>query len=141
SNPSHGTLDLNSDGSFTYTPNAGYFGPDSFTYKAHQTIGDSTPATVSISVVEVVNGLAAVPDGYETDENELLTVDAANGLLKNDAHAEGTTLTASLVTDGAHGVAVVNPDGSFTYTPNSDFNGTDTFTYQASDGAHTATGV
>src|SRR6185295_14351609 len=141
SNPNHGTLDLNPDGSFTYTPDSGFDGPDSFTYKAHQTIGDSTPATVTINVVQVVDGLAAVPDGYATDENQLLTVAAADGVLKNDAHGVGTTLTASLVANGAHGVAAMNLDGSFTYTPNSDFSGSDTFTYQASDGAHTATAV
>ena len=50
SDPSHGTLTLNSDGSFTYTPTAGYHGPDSFTYKANDGFQDSNTATVTITV-------------------------------------------------------------------------------------------
>ena len=48
--PSHGTLTLNSDGSFTYTPTGDYNGPDSFTYKANDGSQDSNVATVSITI-------------------------------------------------------------------------------------------
>ena len=52
----------------------------------------------------------------------------------NDADVDGDPLTVSAVSDPANGTAVVNPDGTVTYTPDPDFNGTDTFTYTVSDG-------
>jgi acetyl esterase/lipase len=58
-----------------------------------------------------------------------LSVNAANGLLKNDTKPSGTLATASLATAPAHGTAVVNADGSFTYTPDPAWTGDDFFTY------------
>ena len=49
-NPRHGILSLNSNGSFTYTPNLGYLGPDNFAYTASDGYATSSPATVSITV-------------------------------------------------------------------------------------------
>jgi VCBS repeat-containing protein len=77
----------------------------------------------------------AVNDGYDANEDETLTVNAANGVLKNDTDANaGDALTASLETDVENGSLTLDSDGSFDYTPNKDFNGTDTFTYTANDG-------
>jgi len=76
-------------------------------------------------------------DTYEVDEDNVLTV-AAPGVLENDTDADGDTLTAEKVTDPdpAKGTLTFNADGSFTYTPNANFFGTDTFTYKASDGTN-----
>lgn len=63
SGPSHGTLTLNANGSFTYQPNAGYVGGDSFTYKANDGALDSNVATVTITVVAGCQGLAATITG------------------------------------------------------------------------------
>ena len=63
----------------------------------------------------------------------MLTV-AAPGVLGNDADPDGNPLTATLVTGAGHGSLTLNANGSFTYTPAANFNGTDTFTYRASDG-------
>jgi large repetitive protein len=59
---------------------------------------------------------------------------AAAGVLGNDTDAESDALTAELVADAEHGDVTLAADGSFTYTPERDFNGTDTFRYRASDG-------
>jgi ELWxxDGT repeat protein len=59
---------------------------------------------------------------------------AAPGVLANDTDAEGSPLTAVLVTGPTNGVLVLNADGSFSYTPNAGFRGSDSFTYQANDG-------
>jgi VCBS repeat-containing protein len=135
SGPTHGTLELNLDGSFTYTPDAHFTGSDSFTYKANDGSDDSNTANVSITVVASTGNHApvAVHDSYSTPANTALVV-AAPGVLANDTDADGDPLTAVLASGPAHGSLALNADGSFTYTPNSNFSGTDTFTYKANDG-------
>ncbi|MDH3294493.1 MAG: tandem-95 repeat protein, partial [Acidimicrobiia bacterium] len=223
-NVSHGVLTLAADGSFTYTPDTDYNGPDSFTYRACDT---GTPAlcdgaTVTITVLSVndppvadAGGLytgtagsevlfdgsgstdpdgsivawewnfgddktatgetptnvygaagsytvtltvtdndgatatdtttaeisevpnvapAAADDEYTTDEDTLLEV-AAPGVLDNDSDPDGDPMTAMLDTDVSHGVLSLAVDGSFTYEPDKDYRGQDSFTYHANDGA------
>ena len=132
--PAHGTLTLNGDGSFVYTPAADYSGPDSFTYKANDGTAESNVATVSLTVTAVNDAPVAVADSYSTAEDTALTV-AAPGVLANDTDADGNPLTAIKVTDPAHGTLTLNGDGSFSYTPAADYSGADSFTYKASDGA------
>jgi hypothetical protein len=127
----HGTLELSDDGSFTYTPDDGFVGTDTFTYVAADGEAVSNVATVSIKV----NGAPVVEDDvYDVAEDDVLEVDAAAGVLSNDADPNGDTLRAVLVTGPAHGSVELADDGSFTYTPMADFFGDDTFTYRASDG-------
>jgi RHS repeat-associated protein len=133
SSTSNGTLALNADGTFTYTPNADFNGLDSFAYMANDGTTDSNVATVQITVNAVNDAPVAANDSYTVDEDGTLNVSAA-GALANDTDADGDPLTASLVTNVSNGTLSLNSDGSFTYTPNSDYNGTDTFTYEASDG-------
>lgn len=72
--------------------------------------------------------------GNDTDiDNDPLTV-AAPGVLGNDTDIDGDALTAVLVTGPTHGALTLNANGSFTYTPAVNFNGTDSFTYKANDG-------
>ena len=135
--PSRGTLNLNTaDGSFTYTPEAGYPGVYTFTYKVSDGIAEAT-ATVTITVnpVEVNNNHAplAANDAYSVNEDNVLTV-AAPGILSNDSDADSDALTIELVSGTAHGTLVLNADGSFTYTPDANYNGTDSFVYKAYDG-------
>ncbi len=130
---SNGTLTLNSDGSFSYTPNANFFGEDSFTYIANDGTEDSTPAAVTIAVNAVNDAPVAVDDSYGTNEETPLTVDAP-GVLSNDTDVDDEVLTATLATDAASGTLVLNADGSFSYTPDAGFSGTDSFTYVANDG-------
>ncbi|HEY3322176.1 MAG TPA: Ig-like domain-containing protein [Planctomycetota bacterium] len=131
--PAHGTVTLNADGSFTYTPAANYNGPDSFTYKANDTFADSNVATVNITVNPVNDPPVANDDSYSTNEDTPLTVNAA-GVLSNDTDIDGGALSAIKVTDPAHGTVTLNADGSFTYTPAANYNGPDSFTYKANDG-------
>lgn len=133
SGPSNGTLTLNADGSFTYTPDADFNGSDSFTYKANDGTADSNTATVTITVNPVNDPPVAVDDSYSVDEDNVLTV-AAAGVLGNDSDEENDSLTAAVVDGPANGTLSFNPDGSFTYTPDADFNGSDSFTYKTNDG-------
>ena len=134
STTSNGVLSLSEDGSFTYTPNSGFHGTDQFTYQASDGTLQSATATATITVNPVNQAPTAVSDAYTVDEDNVLTVAAASGVLSNDTDADGDALTAALVSTTSNGVLSLSEDGSFTYTPNSGFHGTDQFTYQASDG-------
>jgi large repetitive protein len=72
-------------------------------------------------------------DSYAVDEDRSLTV-AVPGVLANDRDADGSTLTAVLVTGPGRGHLTLNTDGSFVYVPSANFNGTDSFVYRAIDG-------
>jgi len=132
-NPAHGTLALNANGSFSYTPAANYAGSDSFTYKANDGMADSNVATVTITVTPVNDAPAAMADTYTASKDTPLTI-AAAGVLLNDTDIDGNPLTAVKVSDPAHGTLVLNANGSLTYTPAANYSGSDSFTYMASDG-------
>ncbi|HNT54340.1 MAG TPA: Ig-like domain-containing protein [Anaerolineaceae bacterium] len=82
-----------------------------------------------------------INDNYTLDEDAVLVVDAAGGVLSNDTDPESDPLEAVLVNGPTSGVVYLAADGSFIYTPNTDENGSDSFTYAAQDGysAPTAT--
>ncbi|MEW8135957.1 MAG: Ig-like domain-containing protein [Candidatus Thiodiazotropha endolucinida] len=145
-----GTVVLNADGSFTYTPPAGFSGADTFTYIASDdsapTPNESLPATVTITVGNVAP--VAVADSYSMTESSIFN-EAAPGVLVNDTDADGQALTASLVAGSGPscGSLTLNSDGSFTYEPQIGWNstltgvcdpgtvdGSDTFSYVANDG-------
>jgi VCBS repeat-containing protein len=131
---SNGSLTLNADGSFSYTPNTDFNGTDSFTY----TLSDSTPetsleATVTITVTAINDLPVAVNDAVSVDEDTTLN---GNVLLDNGSGADSLgdqPTTAALSTDVSNGSLTLNADGSFSYTPNTDFSGTDSFTYTLTD--------
>ncbi|MBS3993566.1 MAG: tandem-95 repeat protein, partial [Bacteroidetes bacterium] len=128
--PFFGTLGINSSGNFTYTPFPGFYGVDSFTYTLSDGLGNFSTATVTIIVIQVPIARA---DTFTAPEEVILNgnVLANNGNGSDQLGIEPTTVTA--YTQPSNGSVVVNPDGSFTYTPNTDFNGTDTFTYTITD--------
>jgi VCBS repeat-containing protein len=135
SGPGDGSLTLSSDGSFTYTPDPGFFGSDSFTYKANDgSPAESNTATVTITVNEVNTAPTAGDNSYSTNEDTTLNV-AAPGVLGNDTDPDGDSLNAVLDTGPSDGSLTLNSNGSFTYTPDANFNGSDSFTYRASDGS------
>ena len=114
--PSHGEVTVAADGSFTYEPDADYFGSDAFVYVASDGHGGSDDATVLIDVLSVNDAPVADDDAYATTQDTALAV-AAPGVLGNDSDPEGASLTAAKVTDPANGTVVVGADGSLVYTP------------------------
>ena len=131
--PSQGTLTLNSDGSFDYTPNADFCGSDSFTYHANDGTGDSNSAIVTLNIACVNDAPVAQDDTNTVSEDGSLS-ESAPGVLGNDLDAENDALTAVLDSTTSNGTLTFSSDGSYTYTPNADFCGTDSFTYHANDG-------
>nr|ABP47323.1 40-residue YVTN family beta-propeller repeat protein [Mycolicibacterium gilvum PYR-GCK] len=145
--PAHGTLDLNPDGSFTYTPDFGFIGDDSFRYTVTDGASSSNIATVGISVTPAGSSNTgnnrpprAFDDFANIRENTTLTVPAGQGLLSTrSAHdADGDSLTVDLVTATTNGHVSVDADGSYTYAPNDGYVGEDSFTYTISDGQATS---
>ncbi len=128
--PVNGTLTENEDGTFTYTPAENYFGTDTITYTVTDGELLSNEATVTITVNPVNDAPVAFDDAAETDEDTPVNIDVND----NDLDVENDTLSPVIVTQPANGTVVLEEDGTLTYTPNPDFNGTDTFTYAASDG-------
>jgi VCBS repeat-containing protein len=137
----HGTATVSANGSFTYAANTGYTGTDSFTYLLSDGIDSSAAATVTLTVKATNTAPTATADAYGTPHDQALTVDAVSGVLANDSDADGDPLQALLVSGPAHGTLALGPDGSFTYTADTGYAGTDSFSYQAGDGTTTSSAV
>ena len=129
---SHGTV-ITAGNTVIYTPTNNFNGTDNFTY----TVTDGTvtdTAAVTLTVIATNDAPVAVVDTYTTTVGITLTVLVAQGVLSNDTDVDtGDTLTAIKVSDPISGSLTLNPDGSFTYVPNTGFIGIDTFIYRAED--------
>ncbi|MFD0519674.1 Ig-like domain-containing protein [Paractinoplanes durhamensis] len=135
--PAHGTATVNSDGTVTYTPTAGYIGTDTFHYQVSDgNPGGTDGASVSLSVVNSAPTARRDSDSTDTDTPVTLSV------LTNDTDPNGDTLSVITATQPANGKVVVNANNTITYTSAAGFCGTDTFTYTAADpSSATATAV
>ena len=136
--PAHGSVTVNPDGSFDYQPNADFWGSDTFTYSVDDGTGLTSSAAVTITVAAVNDAPLAAGDACTTNEDTVLTVPAP-GVLANDTDVDSIVLTTVLVSGPGHGTLTLSPDGSFIYTPALDYHGSDSFTYRASDGSATST--
>ena len=136
SGPAHGSVSVAANGRVTYTPDAGYVGPDSFTYRASDGVASST-ATVRLEVTNA--SPVAVGDHYATTGWEPLEIGPGAGLLGNDFDDDGDGLSVTLTEGAAHGSVSVDPAGSFGYRPADGFVGIDRFSYTTSDGLATST--
>ena len=131
-----GTVAVNANGSFTYTPKPNFNGADSFSYTVSDGRGGFATSQVTLNVAAVNDAPVAVNNTYNATQNNALVVSAASGVLSNDSDPDGQTLTVgSFSATSTHGGTVaMNANGSFTYTPASGFSGNDSFSYTASDG-------
>jgi predicted phosphodiesterase len=127
--PCHGSLSGTAP-NLTYTPNSNFNGSDSFTFKVNDGELDSDTATVSITVTPVNDPPVANDDTATTYEDTSVLVE----VLTNDTDFDDDTLTVESVTQGSNGTVVNNAGNTVTYNPNTNFYGTDAFTYTVSDG-------
>ena len=129
--PAHGSVTIAADGSFSYVPTAEFTGTDTFDYTVEDPNGTSSTATVTIQITPV-----ATPDSYSTPADTPLII---SDLTANDTP---TTMTVQSVTTPSHGTAVLNGDGTVTYTPTAGYVGPDSFSYTAiTAGGKTATAL
>jgi hypothetical protein len=140
--PEHGTLSgfSGDDGTVTYTPNADYNGADSFTFQATDGIEQSNVATVEMTIIPINDNPVATDDVFATPEDSILN----GNVLANDMDIDADTLSTTPINDlvTAHGLVTLDGEGAFTYTPEADYFGSDSFEYEMSDGnGATATGM
>lgn len=135
STTSNGSLTLNADGSFDYDPDPNFCGQDSFTYHANDGEDDSNVATATITVTCVNDAPVAVDNNYSGDEDNQISgnviVDDTGEDVDFDVDGDGMTIFSN--TNVAHGTLVLNTDGSFTYDPNLNYCGPDSFDYVITD--------
>jgi Big-like domain-containing protein len=140
--PQHSSsFSLNSDGSFTYQPAANYNGPDAFTYRVSANGETTGVLTASLTVAPVNDPPVASPDDAGASLVGSTVSQAAPGVLGNDSDVDGDGLTAVLDQDVSHGSLTLNPDGSFSYTPEPGYTGPDSFEYHAFDGTAASNSV
>ena len=131
-----GSVGMGLDGGFVYTPTLNFYGDDTFTYW----ISDGLlmdRAVVTITIFTALDKPLAVNDHYTTTENVILSV-AAPGLLVNDVDDDGAPLSVISYTQSLTGTVYAGLDGSFSYIPDLDFYGNDTFTYWVGNGEFTS---
>jgi len=133
--PAHGTT-LIVLGKVRYTPSENYSGQDSFTYEITDGNGGTAQATVSITVESKNDAPVAVNDTASTAEDTAVTIDALANDTDVDTKTIGSDESIALVSsaNGVHGTTEIM-DGKIVYTPETNFNGTDTFTYIITDKA------
>ncbi|SEG42957.1 Ig-like domain-containing protein [Paenibacillus sp. UNC499MF] len=127
--PTHGTVSLLSDGTYTYTPDPDFSGTDSFTVVVSDGRGGSAISNVTVTVTPVNDPPAA------SDRADVTLEDTPVSGQVTASDVDGDALTFSLGAPPANGTAVISADGTYTYTPDPDFNGTDSFTVTVSDGS------
>lgn len=132
SNGSKGTAVITdaATGAYTYTPNPNVSGSDSFTFRANDGLLDSNTATISVTIAPVNDAPVAQDGSLATDE------DTAGSSVLTAGDIDSSTLNYSIVTNGSKGTAVITniATGAYTYTPDPDANGSDSFTFKANDG-------
>ncbi|WP_165358926.1 Ig-like domain-containing protein [Spirosoma sordidisoli] len=133
-NPTNGTVVFNANGSYTYTPAPGYVGTDNFTYQVCDNGSPvlCTTATAYMTVSEPANQAPIVtPDIANTKPG----TPVSGNVLTNDRDPQGQPMTVSLLSQPTSGTVVLNPDGTYTYTPPTGFTGTTSFCYAATNTA------
>ncbi len=130
SEASNGTVSVGSEGGVTYMPESDWNGTDRFTYVISDGDGLTAEAAVEVKVLSVNDEPLAEDDVAETPEDMSVTVN----VLANDRDEDGDGLRIASVSEASNGTVRVASEGGVTYTPASDWNGTDRFTYVVSDG-------
>ncbi len=126
---SNGTVILANDGSYTYAPAANFNGVDRFTFTVTDAAGQSTVGSVTINVTPV-NDLPVIQDANLGSQEDTVLLGTASAV-----DIDGPSLSYGLGAPASNGSVVVTSTGAWSYTPDPDFAGTDSFEIRVSDGA------
>ena len=127
-NPAHGTVELQPDGSYAYTPELNFNGSDSFKITVSDGNGGTVTVTVPVTVTPVNDAPITSNQTLTTAEDTAIT----DKVVATDV--DGDSLSYTLVGQPSKGSVILQSDGSYSYTPHQDENGTDTFRVEVSDG-------
>jgi VCBS repeat-containing protein len=130
----HGTVIFHADGTFSYTPVHDFNGSDSFSFKANDTSLDSNVATESLTI-NAVNDAPVAANGSASGNEDTAIAGAVSASDVDNTPAQLSYALVGANGGAAHGTVALNANGSFTYTPVANFNGSDSFSFKASDGA------
>jgi uncharacterized repeat protein (TIGR01451 family) len=130
-NVTHGTLNLSTNGGFTYTPSNNYVGPDSFSYRASDGLSNSAIATVSLTITATNLAPVVVSDSSTVNEDGTNSIPVL--VNDSDPDADPITIVSVITTNGTATISGTN----IIYTPLPNFFGTNVMTYCATDGALT----
>jgi len=126
----NGTAIVKSNNTITYTPNTGFNGSDSFSYQVKDKDNDTAVATVSIAITCINCAIPiATNDTATTERNVPVNIN----VLANDTGLDDGSLQVAVMAQSTNGTAVVKPNNTLTYTPNTGFSGADSFSYQVKD--------
>ncbi|TKB95794.1 Ig-like domain-containing protein, partial [Pedobacter cryophilus] len=128
-NTMNGSVTLNNEGSFTYTPKKNFYGTEKFVYKVSDGDLMSNFATVFIDVLAVNDPPVANDDNFITSED----IPVNGSVIANDSDPDADPLIYSLVNAPVQGALTFNSDGTFRYIPPANFSGIITFIYQVCD--------
>lgn len=128
--PANGSVTLQLDQQFIYSPNENFVGSDQFQYTISDGDGGSSSGWVDVTVTEINRAPVALDDSIETTEDHSATF----SVLLNDTDPDGDTLLVTDIGAPLHGSVILNTDGTLSYTPKADYHGSDSFLYTVSDG-------
>ncbi|WP_395354557.1 tandem-95 repeat protein [Vibrio sp. D3] len=117
-----GVLEINGDGTYTFSPNENFSGEVSLDVVVVDEEGETDSTTAGITVIEVNDPPIAGPTAYTIDEDQVLTFSESQVLL-NASDVEGDIELVGISYDGPDGIFSVNGDGTCSFAPNENFNG------------------
>jgi gliding motility-associated-like protein len=134
-----GTLKVNSDGTYTFTPQTNFNGTVPVATYTLTNGTNTATAHIHITITPLNDSPLAVIDLYSVSEGTILN----NNLSLNDTPSGDGGNIWSLETNPSHGILIINIDGTFTYTPDTNYNGPDNFSYKLcdTDGSCSSTAV
>lgn len=129
STASNGTISIGQNGTLTYTPNNNYIGNDGFSYRITDIDGDTSSASVNVTVSDIDHFPVANNDSIMTNTN----ISGSINILTNDTGLEDGSITVSINSAPANGNVSIGQNGLLSYTPNNNFTGSDAFSYVITD--------